>query len=75
MVDVARLQPAGAPRQANDRAGDPVGAFSLTDECYQAVGEQLAALSVPILAVQEGGYDLEGLGKAVVALVDGLAPS
>lgn len=57
------------------RAGDPVGAFSLTDECYQAVGEQLAALSVPILAVQEGGYDLEGLGKAVVALVDGLVPS
>lgn len=54
------------------RAGDPVGAFSLTDECYQAIGEQLAALSVPILAVQEGGYDLEGLGKAVVALVDGL---
>ena len=57
------------------RAGDPVGAFSLTDECYQAVGEQLAALSVPILAVQEGGYDLEGLGKAVVALVDGLVSS
>ena len=57
------------------RAGDPVGAFSLTDECYQAVGEQLAALSVPLLAVQEGGYDLEGLGKAVVALVDGLAQS
>ena len=57
------------------RAGDPVGAFSLTDECYQTVGEQLAALSVPILAVQEGGYDLEGLGKAVVALVDGLVPS
>ena len=54
------------------RAGDPVGAFSLTDECYQAIGEQLAALTVPILAVQEGGYDLEGLGKAVVALVDGL---
>lgn len=57
------------------RAGDPVGAFSLTDECFQAIGEQLAALSVPILAVQEGGYDLEGLGKAVVALVDGLVPS
>ncbi|MDE2817154.1 MAG: histone deacetylase family protein [Chloroflexota bacterium] len=57
------------------RAGDPVGAFSLTDECYQAIGEQLAALSVPILAVQEGGYDLEGLGKAVVALVEGLAQS
>jgi acetoin utilization deacetylase AcuC-like enzyme len=57
------------------RAGDPVGAFSLTDECYQAIGEQLAALNIPMLAVQEGGYDLEGLGKAVVALVDGLVPS
>lgn len=57
------------------RAADPVGAFSLTDECYQAIGEQLAALAVPILAVQEGGYDLEGLGKAVVALVDGLVQS
>ena len=57
------------------RAGDPVGAFALTDECYQAIGEALAALGVPILAVQEGGYDLEGLGKAIVALVDGLAQS
>ena len=57
------------------RAGDPVGAFSLTDECYQDIGEQLSALAVPTLAVQEGGYDLEGLGKAVVALVDGLAQS
>lgn len=57
------------------RTADPVGAFSLTDECYQAIGEQLAALAVPLLAVQEGGYDLEGLGKAVVALVDGLVQS
>lgn len=57
------------------RLGDPVGAFSLTDDCYQAMGEQLAAFGVPLLAVQEGGYDLEGLGKAVVALVDGLVPS
>jgi len=54
------------------RAGDPVGAFSLTDDCYFRIGEQLEQLGLPIVVVQEGGYDLEGLGKAAVALVQGL---
>jgi acetoin utilization deacetylase AcuC-like enzyme len=53
-------------------AGDPLGDFALSPSCFRRIGEQLAALGTPLVAVQEGGYCLERLGAATANLVAGL---
>ncbi len=52
--------------------GDPLGGFALTQECYTAIGMRCAALGIPIVVIQEGGYAVAALGDNVVALLDGL---
>jgi acetoin utilization deacetylase AcuC-like enzyme len=51
---------------------DPESPLQITDDGYRMAGEQLAALGLPTVAVQEGGYHLPSLGGLVVAAVTGL---
>ncbi len=53
-------------------AGDPLGGFALTSQCYTEIGSRCRALDIPIVVIQEGGYALTALGDNVVALLDGL---
>jgi acetoin utilization deacetylase AcuC-like enzyme len=53
-------------------AGDPVprdGGFPITAAGLRAVGEQIAALGLPAVIVQEGGYNLARLGEYAVTLL------
>jgi acetoin utilization deacetylase AcuC-like enzyme len=49
--------------------GDPVGGFRLTTDGLCHVGERIAALDLPTVIVQEGGYLLEKLGESAVAFL------
>jgi acetoin utilization deacetylase AcuC-like enzyme len=42
--------------------GDPTGSWSLRAKDFTANGKMLGALSMPILVIQEGGYDNRSLG-------------
>lgn len=55
-------------------AGDPLGKFMLSAQCYPEIGRRVAALGIPTLVVQEGGYTVAALGQNVVALLQGLQP-
>ncbi len=56
--------------------GDPVAnhgdGFALNTAAYLEIGRRIAALGLPTLAVQEGGYAIDALGDNVVALLQGL---
>lgn len=52
--------------------GDPLGQFKLTTGCYRQMGGQIAALGLPTLVVQEGGYAISALGQNVVSLLQGM---
>lgn len=51
---------------------DPLGQFRLTTPVYGEIGARVAALGVPVLAVQEGGYARDALGENAVSLLRGL---
>ena len=48
--------------------GDPTGNFSLTVDALRTIGCKLAQLKVPLLIVQEGGYNLRSLMRGSRAL-------
>lgn len=50
-------------------AGDPLGDFAVSLDGLARIGEKVAALRLPTLVVQEGGYNLENLGPAALALL------
>ena len=50
-------------------ASDPLGSFALSASAFTRIGDRLAALGVPTLLVQEGGYDLETIGACVANLL------
>lgn len=52
--------------------GDPLSKLKLTTPCYEEIGRRVMALGVPVLAVQEGGYNVAALGANVVSLLRGL---
>ncbi|HEX9031934.1 MAG TPA: histone deacetylase family protein [Streptosporangiaceae bacterium] len=52
-------------------AADPESPLHVTAAGYRRAGELIAALG-PVVAVQEGGYDLPSLGGLVVATLRGL---
>jgi acetoin utilization deacetylase AcuC-like enzyme len=52
--------------------GDPLGDFELSGAAYPALGRRVAALGLPTLVVQEGGYAVAALGENVVGLLRGL---
>jgi acetoin utilization deacetylase AcuC-like enzyme len=55
--------------------GDPVAengmGFALTTDVYAVIGSKIAALGVPTLFVQEGGYAVSALGDNAVLLLRG----
>ena len=53
--------------------GDPAGGFCLTRAGLAGIGENVAALNLPTLIVQEGGYLLGTLGQDAVAFLQPLA--
>eukprot|EP00966_Prymnesium_polylepis_P118939 2749070-Prymnesium_polylepis.1 len=55
--------------EAGKRAGVGIG---LEPADFYAMGEMIAGACPKVLIVQEGGYDLDGVGKAAKALVAGL---
>jgi acetoin utilization deacetylase AcuC-like enzyme len=56
-------------------AGDPVAengaGFALSQAAYPRIGAQIAALGLPTLFVQEGGYAIAALGENLVGLLRG----
>ncbi len=48
---------------------DPIGAFALTTEDFNVIGAEIAALRLPTVILQEGGYCVEELGLNVTAFL------
>lgn len=48
---------------------DPFGGFQLTTDYYCMMAQTINKLNIPIIIVQEGGYDLNSLGKNVVSFL------
>ena len=51
---------------------DPIGGFKLTTNYYYMMAQTINKLNIPIIIVQEGGYDLNSLGKNVVSFLKGI---
>ena len=51
--------------------GDPESPLTVTTAGFRAAGERLAALGLPTVLVQEGGYNLATIGALVVATLEG----
>jgi acetoin utilization deacetylase AcuC-like enzyme len=54
-------------------AADPESPLEVTHDGYETAGRRLAALGLPTVAVQEGGYHLDTLGDLVAVSLCGLA--
>jgi acetoin utilization deacetylase AcuC-like enzyme len=54
-------------------AGDPVGGFSITQDGFRRIGQQIANLCLPTLIIQEGGYLLDSLGPNGIAFLHNFA--
>lgn len=50
-------------------ASDPVGGLGLSPDAYPRIGAAIAALGLPTVSVQEGGYDLDRVGPDTVAVL------
>jgi acetoin utilization deacetylase AcuC-like enzyme len=50
-------------------ASDPEGGFNLTTDGLRQIGRRIAALNLPTVIVQEGGYLLDKLGENAVAFL------
>jgi acetoin utilization deacetylase AcuC-like enzyme len=53
---------------------DPESPLRVSADGYRQAGERIGALG-PVVAVQEGGYDLSTLGSLVLAALAGLTGS
>ena len=53
--------------------GDPISAFRLAAGDFPRMGATLAALGLPTVFVQEGGYAVEEIGDNVVGVLAGFA--
>ena len=51
--------------------GDPIADFALSSAAYPQIGQHIAALDLPTLIVQEGGYAVDVLGENVVGFLHG----
>jgi acetoin utilization deacetylase AcuC-like enzyme len=51
---------------------DPIGDLGATANGFRRCGEMVAALGVPTIVVQEGGYHVPTVGVDVRAWLDGL---
>ncbi|HET6632439.1 MAG TPA: histone deacetylase family protein [Rhodanobacteraceae bacterium] len=53
--------------------GDPISAFRLRGEHFPRIGERIAALRLPTVLVQEGGYAVEAIGDNVAGVLGAFA--
>jgi acetoin utilization deacetylase AcuC-like enzyme len=51
---------------------DPIGDLALRTQDYREIGRMIAALRMPAIVLQEGGYAVDALGANAVALLTGL---
>ncbi|MDP9271096.1 MAG: histone deacetylase family protein [Chloroflexota bacterium] len=51
---------------------DPIGDLAIRTADYAEIGGRIAALSVPTVILQEGGYDVEAIGANAVSFMGGL---
>jgi acetoin utilization deacetylase AcuC-like enzyme len=51
---------------------DPIGDLALRTGDYAEIGRMIAALRMPTIVLQEGGYAVDALGANAVALLSGL---
>ena len=51
---------------------DPIGDLALRTQDYLEIGRMIAALRLPAIVLQEGGYAVDALGANAVALLTGL---
>ncbi|MEJ2732346.1 MAG: histone deacetylase family protein [Anaerolineae bacterium] len=49
--------------------GDPEGGFRLTSDSLSKVGQRIAALDLPTVLIQEGGYLLDSLAECALAFL------
>jgi acetoin utilization deacetylase AcuC-like enzyme len=52
--------------------GDPTGSFTLSTRTMGVIGRRMAELGLPMLFVQEGGYNLRNLRRGAVRLFEGV---
>ena len=52
--------------------GDPTGTFTIDPSSMIEIGARLNDFNLPLLIVQEGGYNLRGIKKGVAAFFSGL---
>jgi acetoin utilization deacetylase AcuC-like enzyme len=52
--------------------GDPTGAWAITTEGFERIGGAIARLGLPMLVVQEGGYDTRAIGRNARSFLTGL---
>jgi acetoin utilization deacetylase AcuC-like enzyme len=52
--------------------GDPIGDLALHTPDYERIGRMIAALGLPMVVLQEGGYAVEALGANALSLLTGL---
>lgn len=55
-------------------SSDPESPLQVTGQGFAAMGEALAALGLPTVLIQEGGYDLDALGPSVMAVLGAFLP-
>ena len=53
--------------------GDPTGRFLLRPSAFRAIGKRLGQLGLPLLVIQEGGYNIRNIRRGVVAFFRGVA--
>lgn len=53
--------------------GDPTGSFVVTPAALRTMGKRLAELRLPLLVVQEGGYNVRNIRQGSVAFFTGCA--
>ena len=51
--------------------GDPLSAFRVDSAVFTAMGSRIAALGLPTLLVQEGGYALDMLPRLAEGFLEG----
>ena len=51
---------------------DPIGVLKLTSADFARVGAAIAAIGLPTLAVQEGGYAVDAIGSSLDAFLQGM---
>lgn len=56
-------------------SGDPVGGFRLEIDSLAAIGTRFAATGLPLVVIQEGGYQLDKLSAGITAFFRGLLQS